>query len=142
MSRSALLLPLLLAAGCVYIPTPSHGHLGGHGAIGEEEASALVPGRTNREAVLFRLGEPDATLLADRLFVYTWQEIRGYIIAQGSGPVPARRTFLVLFDDAGYVLRTGQADPGFFGDMLEGGRVTPLARAAEDWATDQDPVRP
>ncbi|MCU0727766.1 MAG: hypothetical protein MUE73_18565, partial [Planctomycetes bacterium] len=99
MIRAATLVPILLAAGCLYIPTPSHGHLGGHGAIGDEEASALLPGRTDREAVLTRLGEPDASLLADRLFVYSWQEIGGYLIAQSSGPVPSRRLFLVLFDD-------------------------------------------
>ncbi len=137
-SLAAALVATLLVAGCIYVPTPQHAHLGGHGLIGDEEAGRIRPGESSREDVLLLLGEPDYRLGDDRLFVYAWTRIGGYLFSQGGGgPVPRRNLFAVLFDGNGQVLRRGWPDFGFFTDLGHPGDAA-LPEAAEEWAAGED----
>lgn len=100
----------LVATGCVYIPTPAHDLLAGRGMIEKSRTADLQPGTSTREEILLRFGEPDATLRRQRVFVYRWTRIQGYLIVAGgnSGDVfPVGKTTLLLFqfDDAGRLER-------------------------------------
>ena len=113
----------IATAGCLYIPTPQHGLLSGRGMIDAEETRKFRVGITTREDVLLLLGEPDATLNNQSVFLYTWTRTQGYLIigGYGRGEIAAiGHTTLLLFDfDANnYLKRFELTSPGIFSSVM------------------------
>lgn len=111
--------------GCVVlpIPTPEQGLIAGHGEITEVDAVGLEVGKTTREEVLLRFGEPSATLQDDRVFLYHWATARGVwfmIILYAPpppgpvAPIPKDYLLLLEFDDSGRLRRFERTSLGFF----------------------------
>lgn len=136
--RTGLLLALVLMAlqGCVIlpIPTPEHGLLSGRGEITKADVAPLEVGKTTREEVLLRFGEPEATLDDQQVFIYHWQIVRGYVFwalgipaccqagAAGAADVtPIAKDYLVLleFDEHGQLKRFERTSIGFFESLTE-----------------------
>lgn len=94
---------LLGTLGCLIWPFPTGDLLSGRGRIRPEDAATLSVGKTTREEVLLRLGEPDEVLNGGAIFIYQWTEARGFIAfgAQGGAvaiPFPGHRRLWLEFD--------------------------------------------
>ena len=74
---------LIGLVGCAIFPTPEHDLLEGRGKIDESDIAFLTVGKTTREDVLLRFGEPDLVLYDQRILIYRWSVIQGYIFAIG-----------------------------------------------------------
>lgn len=110
--------------GCVIIPTPEHGLASGRGQITEADTGSLEVGKTTREEVLLRFGEPSASLDDEKIFIYDWSVIIGYwgaaaYVAVGGGNFTKRYQVTLEFDERGRLerhertLRTATM-PGWF----------------------------
>ena len=86
-----LLACIVLAAfaGCVVIPMPEHALLEGRGEIDESDIAFLEEGKTTREDVLLRFGEPDVVLRDQRILAYHWEVSKGIWLLVGAGPYGA-----------------------------------------------------
>ena len=114
---------LAAATSCVVIPTPEHGLLAGRGKIDESDIAFLQVGKTTRQEVLLRFGEPDAVLNDQSILTYHWQVSHGYWMLAGGytaagGPVPKNYLLMLEFDEedrlkrferSGSILRPPQA---------------------------------
>ena len=101
---------LCVFAGCLIIPTPEHTLLEGRGKIDESDMVFLENGKTTREEVLLRFGEPDLILDHDRVLVYHWEVSHGYwfvgaYYTGAGGPIPKEYLFILEFDDKGFLKR-------------------------------------
>jgi len=101
---------LCALAGCVVIPTPEHGLLDGRGEIDESDIEFLEEGKTTREEVLLRFGEPDEVEHDNRTLLYHWQVICGYYVVGGGyqadgGPIPRHYKLMLEFDEEGRLKR-------------------------------------
>ena len=101
--------------GCIIL-TPEHGDLGTRRRLEKTTLDSILVGKTTREEVLLRLGEPDFADRDDRVFVYHWAMVAGYwgIAAYSSsvGGHIARQYFLIMeFDDHGVVKRHELKEP-------------------------------
>ncbi len=107
---------LAVFAGCIVIPipTPEHGLLEGRGEIAESDISFLKEGETTREEVVLRFGEPDLVLHDQRILVYHWEVVHGYVYVAVGGPggaagdeEPIPKTYLIMleFDEKGRLKR-------------------------------------
>ncbi len=124
----------IAASGCIYIPTPQHDLLYGRGMIDPEMTQRFQIGITTRDDVLLLLGEPDATLTNQSIFLYTWTRTQGYMIVYGARDwAPVGRTTILLFefDANNYVKRFERSSPGFFSSPLE---------EAQRWASEGNPA--
>ena len=118
-----LMLVSVVLQGCVVIPVPTseQGLASGRGEITEDAAVGLEMGKTTRENVLLRFGEPSAVLQDGRVFLYHWATIRGYMFwgilyttEGGVMPIPKDYVFLLEFDDSARLRRFERASLGFF----------------------------
>jgi hypothetical protein len=112
-----LLACIVLAAfaGCIVIPTPEHGLLKGRGKIDESDIAFLEEGKTTREDVLLRFGEPDVVMGDQRILVYHWEVSKGYWLLVAGGPygaggvaggdIPKNYLFMLEFDEEGRLKR-------------------------------------
>lgn len=93
--------------GCIYIPMPEHGDLGTRGRLEKTTLDPILAGKTTREEVLLQLGEPDFVDGEDRIFVYHWSMVVGYLWVWPDieGKIPRQHFFLIEFDDHGIVKR-------------------------------------
>jgi hypothetical protein len=92
--------------GCVVLPTPEHTLLEGRGEIDESEIAFLSVGKTTREEVLLRFGEPDLILHDQNILIYHWRVSHGYyLVYGGAGPIPKDYLFMLEFDGEGYLTR-------------------------------------
>lgn len=116
--------------GCVIlpVPTPEHGLLSGRGEITEADVAFLEAGKTTREELLLRFGEPSTSLNDERILVYHWQAVRGYVLVavggRGGGdadawPVPKDYLVLVEFDEHGRLRRSERTAAGLFESTAE-----------------------
>lgn len=101
---------LLLAPGCIIVPTPEHGLLHGRGAITPADTAWVRVGATTREEVLLHFGEPEACLEGGRILCYRWSVAHGYYLVGGyavgyAGPIAKFYLLLFTFDDEGAVTR-------------------------------------
>lgn len=104
------MLPLLFVSmaccvGCLIVPTPEHGLLEGRGVITEKEIAFVKNGTTTLEEVVVALGEPDWTE-TDKVFVYRWTVIQGYlIVGDQAAAIPKGYLLLLEFDEQNRVAR-------------------------------------
>jgi outer membrane protein assembly factor BamE (lipoprotein component of BamABCDE complex) len=108
-SAVPFLLALVLSA-CVIIPTPSHWHglQSGRGVMTKDEIGSLEIGKTTREEVLLRFGEPSRHSRDGKEFVYSWSVIVGYFVAVsevsgGAGPMIRDYRVSLEFDEHGFL---------------------------------------
>lgn len=109
----ARLLGLVLlgsSLGCIIWPFPTGGLLAGRGRIEKDYAAPLEVGKSTREDVLLRLGEPDVALKGGYVFLYQWTEEMGFFaILSNSGspviPFPGHRSVRLDFDAEGRLAR-------------------------------------
>ena len=103
-----------LIAGCVPIPTKEHGLITGRGQILAEDVTSLENGKTSREEVLLKFGEPSLVLNNQKTLVYRWTvSAGGYIgvvvMPMAAAPVGGDITkdYLVIleFDGEGRLVR-------------------------------------
>lgn len=125
----------LTGAGCLYIPTPHHSLLAGRGMIEEATIQHYQPGVTTRAEILLNLGEPDATLSSQSIFVYTWTRTQGYLVMGGYGrgeilTIGSTSLLLMEFDDRNCLKRVKLSFAGMFSSAM---------REAADWAADRTP---
>ena len=104
LSLCCLYLSVLM--GCVIIPTPEHGLLEGRGKIEATDLAFLEKGKTAREEVLLRFGEPDLILDHGRVLIYHWVVSHGYWFvgggySGGGGPIPKNYSLIIEFDEQG-----------------------------------------
>ena len=97
-------------AGCVVIPTPEHDLLAGRGEINETDIAFLKVGKTTREDVLLRFGEPDMVLHDQRTLAYHWKVAHGYWFtgygySGAGGVIPKDYLFMLEFDEQGCLKR-------------------------------------
>jgi len=119
-NRLRILLLFLIAAylsGCAIIPiiTTEQGLRSGRGQILESDLAAFEIGKTTREEVLFKFGEPSLVLNDQKLIVYRWAVSKGgaifVAVAPGAGMAatagPIDRYYLVRieFNENGRLLR-------------------------------------
>ncbi len=100
-------------SGCIIIPTPSHG---GVGVITKDTVESFEPGKTTRADVLLRLGDPAKRLEEDRIFVYQWERIHGYVISMFPQPntyIPRPHYLGLEFTPDGRVKRVKALGPSF-----------------------------
>lgn len=99
-----------LGSGCVVLPIPTN-RLGDHSRqdIPLEVRNELVAGRTTREEVLLRLGEPDEWSGDQKQYRYHWERVKWDIFwavgGQGSaicGDIPINKNYdlTISFDPA------------------------------------------
>lgn len=124
--RTMLLLTLVAVAlqGCVVfpVPTPKHGLISGRGEVTEADTVGFEVGKTTREEVLLRFGEPSATFQDERVFLYHWSTVRGYVVVAWMydignpelSPIPQDYLLLLAFDDSGHLRRFERTSLGFF----------------------------
>jgi outer membrane protein assembly factor BamE (lipoprotein component of BamABCDE complex) len=96
--------------GCVIIPTPEHDLLAGRGEIDESDIAFLEVGKTTREDVLLRFGEPDMVLDEECILAYYWMVSHGYWFVGGyysgtGGVIPKNYVFMLEFDEEGRLKR-------------------------------------
>jgi len=100
---------LIGLVSCGLFPTPEHDLLKGRGKIEESDIAFLTAGKTTREDVLLRFGEPDLVLYDQRILIYRWSVIQGYgfILLYGgySGPISRDYLFMLEFDGEGRLKR-------------------------------------
>jgi len=84
--RAALFAMVVLAAGCVVIPTQEHDLLAGRGQIDQSDIEFLQAGTTTRQDVLLRFGEPDAIICGQSILAYRWVVSRGIWIVVAASP--------------------------------------------------------
>lgn len=112
--------------GCVIIPIPApeHGLLHGHGAIAEAETNVLEVGKTTREEILLQFGEPQISFNEDRMFLYTWEVIRGYVLVGvaylfgGVGVIPKDYLVFLEFDEYSKLKRIERTSLGVFDQSI------------------------
>ena len=105
--------PILLAvalSACVIIPIPSDRHelQRGRGVITKTEMASLEIGKTTREEVLLRFGEPRGHFRDGKRFEYAWSVKVGYFAgvseaAAGAGPVIRDYWVSLEFDEHGFL---------------------------------------
>ena len=120
MSRSAAPSICLLSAifsGCAILPFPTkeHGLTSGRGQILPEELASLEKGKTTREEVLLRYGEPSLVLNDQKILVYKWMVLAGGYVwvvvippfggAVGGGDIPKEYVVTLEFDGEGRLVR-------------------------------------
>ena len=103
-------LALLGSTGCLIWPFPTGSILAGRGRVRQEDQSAFVVGKTTREDVLLRLGEPDEVLHGGTVFIYQWTEDAGFFAmgAHGSAvaiPFPSHHLLRLAFDAEARLVR-------------------------------------
>jgi hypothetical protein len=102
-----------LGAGCLVVPIPTN-RVGDYSRKGikPEVIEALAPGRTTREEVLLRLGEPDEFRDDGSEYRYHWELVKWDIIwivaaetggAGGDIPINKNHNLVINFDPAGVV---------------------------------------
>ena len=100
---------LIGSVGCAMFPTPEHGLLKGRGKIDESDIAFLTVGKTTREDVLLRFGEPDLVLHDQHILIYRWSVIQGYMYlvyyGAAGGPIPRDYLFMLEFDGEGRLKR-------------------------------------
>lgn len=99
-----------ILAGCVVIPAPEHGLLGGRGEIEESATALLQEAITTRQDVVLRFGEPDLVLGQGRVLAYRWEVSHGYwavgaYYTGAFGPVPKNYLLMLEFDEKGLLTR-------------------------------------
>ena len=84
---AASILPVLcLVNGCVVLPLPANSFAAGSRSnVRAEDTEWLVSGRTSREDVLLRLGEPDEASSDDSRLIYRWQWISTVVVWAAAG---------------------------------------------------------
>ena len=112
------LLVFLSAVGlpaCIAVPIPQD-HF--HGRVAAVDALTIKTGETTQEDILLRMGDPDAILVDERVFVYHWDHVKWGVLwiigTQGGGTggvieVPTHEMFLVQFDETSRVKRADHA---------------------------------
>lgn len=118
--------PILLVvwlSACVVIPTPEHGLRSGRGAISEADMAGLAIGKTTREEVLLRFGEPSSYFDDGGRFIYTWSAKAGYWFEGGSyqtavvpgddGVIVHKYRVTLEFDEQGVLTRKDRVKHGF-----------------------------
>ena len=103
---------LVVLAGCAIIPTPECGLLEGRGKIDKSDIAFLTVGKTTKEDVLLRFGEPDMIFHNQRVLIYHWQVIHGYYVwaapyaAVGDmGPISKDYSVMLEFDEQEHLKR-------------------------------------
>lgn len=115
-ARHYLCLMLLLATGCLPIPTPPHGI----GIVIEEETfESLRPSETSRADVLLTLGKPHHRVEGDRFLLYEWDVAYGYVIVGGYTqaypiPVTAPHYLCLEFAEDGRLIRRETITGGLY----------------------------
>lgn len=120
-----LVLIVTALQGCIVIPVPEHGLTWGRGAITEADTALLELGKTTREEVLLRFGEPPAVLTCPgdpfgawnhtQIFIYNWTVIQGYWMTIGAaGAEENQYLFLTEFDEHGRLRRFERKEIGWF----------------------------
>ena len=114
--RYCFYLMLLLASGCLPVPTPPHGI----GIVLDEETfESLQPGRANRADVLLTLGKPHHRLSDDRYLIYEWDIAYGYAIVGEYTqaypiPVTAPHYLCLEFSEDGQLVRRETLTGGLY----------------------------
>lgn len=116
-----------VSSGCVLLLTPEHGLRSGRGVISEGDLAFLEEGQTTREQVLLRFGAPAATLNGERVLLYHWQVVRGYLAwflacdrpcgappTAGARRIPKDYLILLEFNDDGRLKRFERTSPRWF----------------------------
>lgn len=142
--HAAALAVALLCAGCMAVPLPEHGHLGGHLEIPEELRDDLVEGETTREDVLLDYGIPEYRVDGDRVLAYRWTTSHGYWVVflyyvGNAGAIRKRNMLLLEFDTSGRLARHElvETSPGRSAPYRTLRRV---ARVDEDAPAEEEPA--
>ena len=91
---------LLLLSGCMPLAPHYDDRIPGRQNVEMAlEGGFPVRGRTTREEVLLKLGEPDNLPESDRVLVYSWNKVVGQFGCDG--PMTARYSITLGFDDRG-----------------------------------------
>jgi hypothetical protein len=117
------LLSMALSGCCMFIPMPEHGLTSGHGEITEADTGFLEVGKTTREEILLRFGEPSCSLNDGSIFVYDWSVVKAYwFVAVGyyfsghwaDGFMDKEYQVVLEFDEQGLLKRHERMAPGRF----------------------------
>ena len=84
----ALLLCLILCAGCVIIPIPTPGIItdeSQRAPINAELLKFIKAGSASKEDILLKFGEPESYHDEEKLFVYSWTEAPTHLLWLVSG---------------------------------------------------------
>jgi len=115
------LLAVFFLAGCIMIPIPEdEGTLTfGRGQIQETDLSFLEPGKSTREEVLLRFGEPSQVLNNEKLIVYRWAVDAGLLVVYPAPILDYSRFYVVLleFDENGRLVRTKRSGSIWSGEQ-------------------------
>lgn len=103
-----------LLAGCIIVPVPEHGTLGGRLSLAENDTLFIQPGRTTRDEVLLRLGFPERRVDDQRTFVYWWETVMAYVLAEGTTALGRNNVLLIEFDHTNTVVRFEFASADLF----------------------------
>ena len=118
------LLSMALSGCCMVIPTPEHGLSSGHGKITEADIGFLEVGKTTREEILLRFGDPSCSLQNESIFVYDWSVVKAYwFVAVGTpfsaygadGFMDKEYQVVLEFDEQGLLKRHERIAPGQIG---------------------------
>lgn len=130
-----------LLAGCLYIPTPGGKALEGR-EVNAEDLAFLQSGKTTKEDVTGKLGEPTILWRDENILIYRWVKLRGvllwavaggYSVIGGAVDVPQEFAFLVEFDRDNRFVRSETLErppTKSYGDFLLDWRN---AQRARDW---------
>lgn len=94
---------VVLASGCVVIPTSYHG-AGSRQNLSHDEEKKLTEGTTSKREVLLMLGEPEFASEDGKVLRYDWQKVKAIWIAGGyysaaSGAVEREYSLELTFDE-------------------------------------------
>lgn len=123
--RLLMLVLLLSVSACIPLGAPTDLYNpDSRRSVGEKDVPDISPGKTTRQQVLLRFGQPDRNINDEQKFVYHWSKtkFRTIIITYGDvGIVDFDRfyAFEIVFDDKGLVQtaelfdRSKLLDPNF-----------------------------
>ena len=113
--RFGLVSLLLFVCNACVIPIPMDSHPAGtRQNITQEIVASIIPGQTNKEEVLLKLGEPDTVSKDGSRFAYYSIKDKALIIvvapapgAGGAARLRKQQVFSIVFDSRGVVLEKG-----------------------------------
>ena len=91
---------LLFCSGCLYIPY----HTYYYRMPDEKTLASMKEDVTSKKNVLLMLGEPNRVLDNERIFLYWWQEVHGYVLwlipyGSSGGPVKSTHWLYIEFEE-------------------------------------------
>lgn len=112
-----MVLAVLASSGCIPLVPHYSPQYPTRSNVESRLESFPIAEKTRREDVLLRLGEPDGTSNHQRIFIYRWTKVIGFIPGYyASVPIPRDTVLTIEFDEEGVVKKVesqGRFGSGF-----------------------------